>query len=396
LYTATTLMENSGKLLGVLSSITVISGYKSLLNDVKSQEDYMKENTHKMLTEMEKFSMGDLRIELTPERQDEIGQLFTGFNNSIKNVTEILTDVKEAIISGASAGTRIKNNLQEMSSGAQRQNLQAQEIANAVEEMTRTILENAENTSKASQASKQAIGSAHQGKDVMLKTQKGMSHIISSAKKTGEIITSFVEKTDRIDTITQLIDDIADQTNLLALNAAIEAARAGEHGKGFAVVADEVRSLAEQTTQATKQISRTIQTIKIDAGNAHESKSETDSAIEEGLHLLKEIEKSFQDILKESDKVSEIVLSVVSATEQQSITSEQISKNIASISDVTRQTAIGIEQMATAADNLSHLMEGLQTTIQNFKMEDNGKSETIEFGEEAPETVTGSFELVNN
>ncbi|HEX3074447.1 MAG TPA: methyl-accepting chemotaxis protein, partial [Ignavibacteriales bacterium] len=212
------------------------------------------------------------------------------------------------------------------------------------------------------------------GAEKIEETNKGINRIVVSSKDTANIITSLAKKTEQIGEITQVIDDIADQTNLLALNAAIEAARAGEQGRGFAVVADEVRKLAERTTKATKEIADTIKAIQKEAKNADDSMVTATHAVQEGMDLTNEVAVVLNEILTGSEKVSSIVTQVALASEQQATAAEEISKNIEGISSVTQQTSSGIQQIARAAEDLNRLTVNLQELVTQFNTGGNGRS----------------------
>jgi methyl-accepting chemotaxis protein len=186
--------------------------------------------------------------------------------------------------------------------------------------------------------------------------------------KSAETVKELGKSSDQIGEIVSVIDDIADQTNLLALNAAIEAARAGEQGRGFAVVADEVRKLAERTTKATKEIAQMIKKIQTDTEGAVESMEQGTKEVESGIYLADKAGESLKDIVSISQKVTDMVSQIAVASEQQSSASEQISKNVEAISAVTSETASGTQQVARAAEDLNRLTENLQELVGQFKV----------------------------
>ena len=186
--------------------------------------------------------------------------------------------------------------------------------------------------------------------------------------KSAETVKELGKSSDQIGEIIGVIDDIADQTNLLALNAAIEAARAGEQGRGFAVVADEVRKLAERTTKATKEIAGMIKKIQADTTGAVQSMEEGTQEVERGIELADKAGMSLKEIVGVSQKVTDMVTQIAAASEEQSSASEQISKNVEGISKVTGETAQGTQQIARAAEDLNRLTENLQKLIGQFKL----------------------------
>ncbi len=341
----------------------------------QEQQEYLARSTSDLMSKMEFFAEGDLTVHTKPEKDDDdVGRLFHAFNKAIVNVRKMLFEVNDAVNAAVSSSNEISASMEEMSAGTQEQSTQATEVAGAVEEMTKTIMETASNANKASTASKEASEQAQVGSEKVKKSKEGMVQIVETSQKTGDTILGLAGKTDQIGNIAQVIDDIADQTNLLALNAAIEAARAGEQGRGFAVVADEVRKLAERTTKATKEIAETIKEIQSEANNANNSMNESRIAVEKGMSLTNEVSDVLSSILNSSDNVLQQIDQVAAASEEQSTASEQISKNIEGINNVTNEAALNMEQVAKATEDLSNLTENLKNLVARFKFEEEDES----------------------
>jgi len=202
-----------------------------------------------------------------------------------------------------------------------------------------------------------------------------MEKIAKSVSDLQVVIQGLNKNSEKIGDIVGVIDDVADQTNLLALNAAIEAARAGEQGRGFAVVADEVRKLAERTTSSTKEIADMVKSIQGDTSQAVSSMEEAGKEVKEGVGVAGKAGGALKKIMEMSQGVNQIVQQIATAAEEQAAASEEISSNVESITSVSKQSASGVQQTSSAAQELSSLTDNLQSLVNQFKLRNGGKVE---------------------
>ena len=358
---------------------TIIEGFNKSVNAIIT---VVRDGTEVM----RKLSDGDLTARMHGDHKNN----FKGYQDDINHLGEslekLVTEISEAVSATASASTQISSSAEEMAAGAQEQSAQAAEVASAVEEMASTILETNKNADNASHAAKNAGTIAKEGGRVVDETVRGMIRIADVVKKSAETVQELGKNSDQIGEIVQVINDIADQTNLLALNAAIEAARAGEQGRGFAVVADEVRKLAERTTKATKEIASMIKQIQKDTSGAVDSIQQGTIEVEKGKQLADKAGESLKEIINGAEQVVNIVTQVAAASQEQASAAEQISKNIEAISSVTHESATGVQQIAKASEDLNRLTEHLQNLTSQFKIhEGSGRA----FGNETHKRLTG-------
>jgi methyl-accepting chemotaxis protein len=338
----------------------LITGVNSILDSVVAPLN----ESSKILSEM---AAGNFTQQITGNYFGNYKLMKDNINMVIDSLSSTLVEVANSASAVATSSGDISSSSEEMAAGSSEQTQQTAEVAAAVEEMTATILENTKNASFAAHTAIEAGNKAKEGGKVVKETIAGMLRITEVVNKSADTVEVLGKSSDQIGEIVQVIDDIADQTNLLALNAAIEAARAGEQGRGFAVVADEVRKLAERTTKATKEIAQMIKKIQKDTteavGSMHEGKQE----VEKGKVLAMKADTVLTEIIVGAEKVSDIATQVAAASEEQSRTAEQISRNIEGISSVTQQSATGIQQIARAAEDLNQLTLSLQNSMNRFK-----------------------------
>ncbi|MCK5147491.1 methyl-accepting chemotaxis protein [bacterium] len=312
---------------------------------------------------------GDLTQRIEIDTMDEIGKLSTSFNQFLQNLADLIGEARSSTERVGAVVEEISSISAQSASGAETQTMQTTEVAASVQQMTTAIMENSKNATQTSQISERAAEQAQEGTQSMLVTRKGMEEIVNSTIKTGEIITSLSGRAEEIGEIISVINDIADQTNLLALNAAIEAARAGEQGRGFAVVADEVRKLAERTMKATGEISVTIQAIQGGAQQAATSMSEAHDVVESGREATGKTESVLSEIVESVTQAMDMVTQIATASEEMSSGAEEISRNVETISHVTRESATGAEQMAQVANVLTDETSSLRELMNRFKLD---------------------------
>ncbi len=331
---------------------------------------YLSRSVETMLAEIHRFSEGQLVIQLQAEcDDDDIAQLYQGFTKASENIRTMVVQVSEAVETTASATAEIAASIEEMSTGAAHQTEQTNNVAAAVLEMTSNIIEGNRSMSVAVEKAMQAGESARNGGKIVLQTIEGMNTIADVVLKSATTVQELGASSEEIGEIVQVINDIADQTNLLALNAAIEAARAGEQGRGFAVVADEVRKLAERTADATKQISTMIKRIQKDTAGAVSAMQTGRQEVEKGKILADKAGESLNDIITISKDVEVIITQLANASSEQESTSEDISRSIQNITSVTLESNRAIEQVARATDDLSRLTMILQDLLGKFTTE---------------------------
>ena len=311
------------------------------------------------------LSHDDMQI----RNSDEIG-IAGGLLNSMKNnLRELMQSIASMAEHVASASEEISAGATQSANGSETQRDQVHQVATAMQEMSATVREVSENSNKAAESAHQASDTARQGGVIVDDTLARMRDIATSVRDTAQKVQELGSRSDQIGKIVGVIDDIADQTNLLALNAAIEAARAGEQGRGFAVVADEVRKLAERTTKATKEIAEMIEKVQAETKAAVAKMRSGTEQVEKGVEVTGRAGESLQQIIGQADHVGEMVTQIATAATQQSSATEQVNNSMEQINRLVAESAEGAQQSAKACEQLSGLAFELQNLVSRFKLE---------------------------
>ncbi|MBT0664990.1 methyl-accepting chemotaxis protein [Geobacter pelophilus] len=321
-----------------------------------------------LIVASEAMANGDLTQRIRLESSDELGTIGRSFNVMAESFADALTKVADGSTQVAVAANQVQSTAERIATGAEKVAAQSVSVATAGEEMAATSGDIAQNCQLAVDGSDLATQIARKGFEVVKQTIDGIKFRGGKTRENAEIVASLGARSDQIGAIVATIEDIADQTNLLALNAAIEAARAGEQGRGFAVVADEVRALAERTTKATKEISEMIKAIQSETKLAIASMEEGVKGTEQGATDAAQLETSLNEILEQISAVSMQINQIATAAEEQTATTSEISSNMHQITDVVQQTSQGAQESATAASQLNRNAEELQRLVKQFKL----------------------------
>lgn len=315
-----------------------------------------------------KVASGDLTVEVRSDRGDEFGQLLAAFGAMVTNLRELIREIDTGATSIASSSEELSTVTNQTSQGVAEQQSQTDQVATAMNEMVATVSDVARSAEAAFQAANHASEKSNSGEKSVKETLDFVAELSKQSANVMQQLNGLQTATNNIGTVLDVIKSVAEQTNLLALNAAIEAARAGEQGRGFAVVADEVRSLAQRTQSSASEIETLVDNL---VSSAKASVSSMETGIKLAEQTLERAEFAGATIRETAEAVEEIRnhnSQIATAAEQQTSVAEDINKNVTQIRDVGDQSAASAEQVSAASDELAQLAEGLSGRISRFKM----------------------------
>ena len=310
----------------------------------------------------------DLSIRVTATGGDEIASMASIYNKMMEEFDGLMREVHTSSIDLSAASKQLKTSTTLTADGVNRQLIESEQVATAMNEMNATVAEVANNASQAAEASSVADEASNKGHQRVEENRNSFSQLAANIESSGTIIENLSDESNNIGAMLNVIRGIAEQTNLLALNAAIEAARAGEQGRGFAVVADEVRTLAQRSAQSTQEIEDVVNRLQKLAADAVAAMQQGKTQADESVENTSNVERALSDIKNAIETVNSMNIQIATAAEEQSNVSEEINRSVVSITDVARETSQLTETISAAGEQLQSLSDQLGERVSRFKL----------------------------
>ncbi|WP_228380218.1 HAMP domain-containing methyl-accepting chemotaxis protein, partial [Pseudomonas syringae] len=315
---------------------------------------------------VERVASGDLSRNLKVDRKDELGKLQATIQRMTVSLRELVGGIRDGVTQIASAAEELSAVTEQTSAGVNSQKVETDQVATAMHEMTATVQEVARNAEEASEAAVTADRQARDGERVVNEAIAQIERLASAVGNSSEAMGALKQESDKIGSVLDVIKSVAEQTNLLALNAAIEAARAGEAGRGFAVVADEVRSLAQRTQKSTEEIEALIARLQSGTQQATTVMDSSRELSTSSVELTRRAGGSLESITKTVSAIQAMNQQIAAAAEEQSATAEEINRSIINVRDVSEQTSAASEETAASSVELARLGNHLQVLVSRF------------------------------
>ncbi|HEY4092799.1 MAG TPA: methyl-accepting chemotaxis protein [Luteibacter sp.] len=321
----------------------------------------------RLLDEMGTLAEGDLTIKATVT-EDITGAIADAMNSAVDEMRNLVTTINETAVRVSAAAQETQATAMHLADAAEQQAQQITSATSAINQIATSMDTVSKDSAESADVAQRSVQIASRGAEVVRETIQGMDSIRDQIQETSKRIKRLGESSQEIGSIVELINDIAEQTNILALNAAIQAASAGEAGRGFAVVADEVQRLAERSASATKRIETLVQAIQSDTNEAVSSMEQTTAEVVAGARLAEDAGTALGDIERVSNDLSALIQNISAAARQQSAAATDTSATMNVIQEITSQTSLGASQTAESIGNLAQLANDLRLSVANFKL----------------------------
>lgn len=364
--------------ISIISGIAALAAIIALVVSLNSQQkkrylttkelnDRNQEAIMRLLDEMGSLAEGDLTVKATVT-EDMTGAIADSINFAVEQLRSLVQTITDTSVQVAASAQETQATAMHLAEAAEHQAQEINSASSRISEIAASINQVSRNSAESADVAQRSVQIATKGAGVVRQTIAGMDSIRDQIQETSKRIKRLGESSQEIGSIVELINDISEQTNILALNAAIQAASAGEAGRGFAVVADEVQRLAERASNATKRIETLVQTIQSDTNEAVSSMEQTTSEVVAGARLAEDAGTALGEIEKVSSDLSNLIQGISSAAQQQSSAASNITATMNTIQSITAQTSQGANQTAASIGNLAQLAADLRRSVADFKL----------------------------
>ncbi|MCC5793986.1 MAG: methyl-accepting chemotaxis protein [Chromatiales bacterium] len=341
-----------------------------------------------LLDEMSSLADGDLTVHATVT-EDITGAIADAINYAIEALRELVTTINESAILVDSATKQTEGTAQQLAAASDAQSNQIESASRAIARMAASIEEVSGNAERSSDVARHSVDIAHKGGDAVRRTIEGMNAIRETIQDTSKRIKRLGESSQEIGNIVELINDIADQTNILALNAAIQASMAGEAGRGFAVVADEVQRLAERSAHATRQIEVLVRTIQADTNEAIESMERSTTDVVGGALLAENAGAALEEIEQVSNQIATLVQNISSSAREQGKAAAAVTRSMDVLQEINSETAAGTAATMSSISKLSELATQLRRSVSGFRLPGvSPRTQTVDPADPGPASAT--------
>ncbi|KAB8196966.1 methyl-accepting chemotaxis protein [Lysobacter maris] len=351
----------------VLLVVSLNTAQKQRYLTTKELNDRNQEAIMRLLDEMGSLAEGDLTVKATVT-EDMTGAIADSINFAVEQLRSLVQTITDTSVQVASSAQETQATAMHLAEAAEHQAQEINSASSRISEIAQSINQVSRNSAESADVAQRSVQIATKGAGVVRQTIAGMDNIRDQIQETSKRIKRLGESSQEIGSIVELINDISEQTNILALNAAIQAASAGEAGRGFAVVADEVQRLAERASNATKRIETLVQTIQSDTNEAVSSMEQTTSEVVAGARLAEDAGTALGEIEKVSSDLSGLIQGISNAAQQQTSAASNITETMNTIQSITAQTSQGASQTAQSIGNLAQLAADLRRSVADFKL----------------------------